>query len=469
MPEGSVVFSKIAATPTPTAWSQAYSAGKLFTVLSLKKAAEEEDSEENSLKAIGKTVLDALETEFFSLEEKNLESVKAAIETAVKSVPEAIELSFVTTVLSGNILYSYISGKGKIFIKRADKFGFVMQSLEDSRNISSASGFLQNSDLIILATEGFSSTVSKDQLVSSLDSLVPSEIAENLAPSIHESEEAGAAAIILSYKEDAAAVTEKEMEDSDAAIVENIQKEDKQYSDYLQGNTKRTNFLAPLVSIFASIGKIIPKSSGVSHSKKIYLTIAVLILIVLIASVLLGIKKQNDAKIKAAFEAVYPVAQKKYEEGKSLKDLNKSFSLDSFTAAKTLLEENKDTFSDNSEEDKQIESLLEDVNKELADSSPSKNATIDRSKLTITVENGSGVEGAAGKASTFLEDLGYKASTTANADNYDYEGVTIKVKAAAKDYLETLKKDLAEEYTITSATADLSAGSSTDAVVIIGK
>lgn len=102
---------------------------------------------------------------------------------------------------------------------------------------------------------------------------------------------------------------------------------------------------------------------------------------------------------------------------------------------------------------------------------PTKGAsssTVDRSGLSIAVQNGGGVAGAATKAKDTLEDLGYTVSSTGNADNFDYETTTIRVKAAKKQYLDQLKKDLSASYTIGSASADLTSGSA-DAIVIIGK
>ncbi len=460
MSEGNVIFSKIAATPTDTAWSQAYSAGKLFTVLSLKNEASEEEKE--SLKVLGKNILDTLETEFFSLEEKSLESVKGAILEAIKGIPDDLQFSFVTTVLSNNVLYVYIVGAGRVYIKRGSQFGYVLQSEDDSKEISSASGHLQNGDLIILATEDFSKTISKDQLISSLEAEVPSEIAENLAPTIHESEEAGAAAIILSFKEDITPPTAIEEESEPAAPPA---KEEE--PEYVSERNEKSNPLA-FLALFAGLKKLIP--SRLNHSKKIYLTVAGLIFLVLIASVILGIKKQNNAKIAAEFNAVYPVAQKKFDEGESLKDLNRNLAMDNFIQAKKLLEENKNKFSANSKEEKQINILLTKVNTEIENNSPEKiAASLDRSKITITVENGSGAEGVAGIASDFLEEKGYKVSSTANADNYKYIGVTIKVKSSGSAYLDLLKKDLAEKYTVSLTASDLSSGSPTDSVVIIGK
>ena len=105
----------------------------------------------------------------------------------------------------------------------------------------------------------------------------------------------------------------------------------------------------------------------------------------------------------------------------------------------------------------------------LTSSPVDKQTGLDRSNLTVMVENGSGEEGVAGKASDILKNLGYDVSGTQNADNFDYTNVTIQVKSASSDYLTLLKKDLGFDYTIDSATSDLPDSFSSDALVIIGK
>ena len=94
---------------------------------------------------------------------------------------------------------------------------------------------------------------------------------------------------------------------------------------------------------------------------------------------------------------------------------------------------------------------------------------LDRSELSVEIQNGSGTAGVAGKASDLLKSLGYNVASTGNADNFDYTDVTIKVKATQKKYLPLLIKDLSTDYTIGSSSSDLEASSSADALVIIGK
>ena len=94
---------------------------------------------------------------------------------------------------------------------------------------------------------------------------------------------------------------------------------------------------------------------------------------------------------------------------------------------------------------------------------------LDRSALSVEVQNGSGVTGAASKASEALKGLGYKIGSVGNADNSDYQNLTIKVKSEKSNFLPLLKKDLGFSYTIGSSSADLSSSSTSDALVIIGK
>ncbi len=94
---------------------------------------------------------------------------------------------------------------------------------------------------------------------------------------------------------------------------------------------------------------------------------------------------------------------------------------------------------------------------------------LDRSQLSVTVENGSGEAGVAGKAAASLAHLGYNVSATQNADNFNYTNVTIQIKAASQDYLSLLQTDLGSSYTIGTASADLPDSFSSDALVIIGQ
>lgn len=103
-------------------------------------------------------------------------------------------------------------------------------------------------------------------------------------------------------------------------------------------------------------------------------------------------------------------------------------------------------------------------------SSIDKTSGLDRAKLSVSVQNGSGVTGAAAKASDLLKSLGYNVVSTGNADNSNFTNLTIKVKPASKDYLPILNKDLSSNsYSVGTTSSDLTATASADALVIVGK
>ena len=374
MAETNVTFAKIVANPTLFSWAQAYNAGKLFAVLSLEKN-EEELEEKDALNLLGKEILDNLEQEFYSLETKDLESIKNAVLVTSKKITEDVFCSFVIGAIVNNILYAFVLGKGKVDIKRDDKFGTILHIEEGpSSSIKAASGFLQNDDVIVLQTKQFTDIFPSEVISSSIDHQPPSEVAETLAPKLHshEKEQSGAAAIVVSYK----AASDLDIPPEEEQKEEEKPKEEEEIGgedQFPQASieVKSSNYLSKLNSyIPALFEKIkIPRTKELTHSKKLFLTVAVIIAVVFVSSIFLANKKQNDAKTQALFAQVYPQAQKKYDEGESLLGLNQNLAHDSFQQSQKILEDGKSKFPKNSAQEKQILALLDKVNQALNSSS----------------------------------------------------------------------------------------------------
>lgn len=454
--DNSISFSKIVATPTLNSWAQAYNAGKLFAVLSLEKTQDVVQDLE-SLNMFGKSLLEKLEQEFFTLEDKNLESIKKAIHNTFEKTVEGINISFASGVFINDILYLFSKGHGKIFIKRNGNFGLVLDS-KDGKDIVSSSGFIKNNDYIVLATSAFSEVIPNNDLKFFLNDSLPSEISESLAPKIHKAENGKISAIVIKYG-NPQILEEPMATDETEGTKEEIREEvtdEKSISPF-------EKYLILLKSKFKR------PNIRFDPTKKLFLVVAIIIVGILISSIFFAIQKQNNAKIQALFAQIYPEAQKKYEEGESLLDLNKNLARDSFLASEKILKDNKNEFSEESKESTQIQDLLKKVESGLAKASPVDESGLDRSKLSITVTNGSGTEGVAGKAANILKELGYNVVSTGNADNYNYQGVTIKVKNGKSEFLDLFKKDLSKDYKITASSSDLDPSSPSDAMIIIGK
>lgn len=98
----------------------------------------------------------------------------------------------------------------------------------------------------------------------------------------------------------------------------------------------------------------------------------------------------------------------------------------------------------------------------------SSSVEVKREDLKVQVLNGTGKAGVAGAAKEYLEGLDYKDVETGNADSSDFSETVISIKDAKKDFLETLKTDLAKKYKVSASTSTLSSGSDFDAVVTVG-
>lgn len=409
MAETNLVFSKVVATPTPTAWSQAYSAGRLFAAFSLESDIIPEAGEEH-LNSLGKDLISTLESEFFTLEKKDLESIKQALGTTVEKVREGITLSMVLCFLSENVLYLFANGGGKAVLKRGEKIGTVLEA-DESQNIKLASGYVQEDDIIILQTKSFQKVIPASILASSLDHNNPNDIAENLAPHLHEKPEGAASSVILLYKEGGgqntaappAEIQEKDNEDNQ--ILEEIERSQKpipvddvddidneikipQQTEETPPNDETeelpTETTSPFltdqlprrkrVSFGLSLGFMKRIPSPLSHQRRIITTIAAILIVLIVVSAFLALRGRQDGADKQLFADVISQAQEKYDEGQNLKDLNGPLAQESFRSAKQILEENKDTFREGSSEDKQIEELLSKVNKEVSEATQGQNA-----------------------------------------------------------------------------------------------
>lgn len=336
MPDADLAFAKIVSIPKlGLAWSQAYNAGKLFAVLSLEKDIVNVESPD-FLNIVGKDTLGKLEEEFFTLEYKDLKSIKQSLSKTFENIQKGMHYSFAASFFVNNTLYLFTIGNGTVFIRRGSKTAksHVSQN-ESTKSITSSSGFLKNNDLIMLTTNSLPDIINSE-IFSSLDNLTPNEIKEALMPKIQEKEDGKTAAIVIRY-------SESKPKDEPKIIQKEAQEVRKNYISLLK------NYLSIKIIQF-------------NHTNKVILTLTLIILIIFILSVYFGIKKQESSKIYALFNKTYEYAQKKYNEGDSLLGLNKNLAKTYFLESQKILEEVKGKFAKNPKEEKQILSLLKRVN-----------------------------------------------------------------------------------------------------------
>lgn len=363
-PKLSLAFAKIIAAPTTDSWSQVYVAGNLFAALSLKLL--DTQNPELILSAVGKDIFNNLEAEFFSLTDKNMSTILSALEKTLREIPEQIDADACFAFFKSDILYVFIVGKGKIQLKRNGKLATILEKTEKTPNIRSASGFLQNGDLVLIQTDSFAKNTPPEDLGKALGLELPNDIAESLASRIDEAGDGSQAAIIISYT--GAPQTPKVLRKTpETSASENTvdEKTEKETSTTLPGD----NFILPprppgpgLTSFIKKIRIPLPRLSLI---QKIAFLASIIIIIALISIITLSRANQEQQQSRALYNDINSKAQKLYDQGLSLKKLNNELALEDFEKARTLLRENISKFPQSSEERSGLGALLNSVENEL--------------------------------------------------------------------------------------------------------
>jgi hypothetical protein len=99
----------------------------------------------------------------------------------------------------------------------------------------------------------------------------------------------------------------------------------------------------------------------------------------------------------------------------------------------------------------------------------SNSAEIDYSKYSVSVLNGSGIVGEAGKAAALLDDFEFKSVDTGNAGSYDYTKTEVATKEDVPTALyDEIQTALEENYVITKADKSLDEEYAYDIEIIVG-
>ncbi len=407
----SLAFAKLVATPTDTSWSQVYNAGNLFASLSLSKKTHEA---EVSLNSIGKEMFSSLESEFFTLENKDLENIKMSLANSTHTIPSSVVASLCLAFFKENILYVFVFGRGTVIMNRQDKTGILIEELANDDEIKSASGFLENGDIIVLQTHQFAKDMPPDTISGALELNLPNDIAEALSPAMHEkddgsprSEAGGQAAIIIKYLGGVtsaipASEPEAESDDPEAkeAVDDFVPAQIEEEPEIMQSatihhapNEEFAQGVSADDQIFQPEGELkkissLPKIDisklfssgflkknplkGLSHRSKLFLSVAVIILVILTLSISFTKQKEENTKTSALFATIYDPALEDYEDGISVKSINKEFARSDFLKSQALLHSGKGKFKKGSDEEKKILELLAKVDSELGGASASE-------------------------------------------------------------------------------------------------
>jgi hypothetical protein len=369
-----LAFAKLTAPAKEDAWSIAYNAGSLFATI----AITQEKADEKTPAEIGKSFINALEAEFFSLEEKSYNTIKTAITTALSELPKSIQTSAAFAYNKDGFVYIYALGKARLLLQRKATLGTLLTHEGD--DLGGASGILQTGDILILGTRDFFTSVSSEQLNEALSLQLPSDMAESLNPGLLDKHTGSEAALFLSFTGETQAFEpitssseeEKKPEEKPAHHFPSLFPHE-QKNEPLSEITPSSDAIPPSADIPEADVSVTRSSlktvlSSLFHSKFLFIGLAFLVFFILVG--LIYFTKQNDynKQVQAIFSENYKAAQKDFDEGESLYSLNKTLAHDDYQSAKDRLTSIQGKIKPDSPEGKQLQDLLTKVNSRLSDS-----------------------------------------------------------------------------------------------------
>lgn len=312
----SLTTAKILSNPTKCDWTQSYEEDGVVAIFSLEGGKDEG----GSAVEIGKRAYDFFKAEYSKNTQKNpLLKLKA---TSLRTVEEFknYNLSIAACFQSEkNYIYFIRSGDIQIWTQRDN----TIYNL----NGESFSGRIQEGDIFILATKTFFSSIKPEILSSALLAKSPLEVAENLSPLAHRSGNPKSGAVILRPV---------------CTVATAIEQGPPQIAPSAPGTTSPPSFFHRLLVRFAyflperqfAIGA---KDLQSERAQKTALSVGAILLIILLISIVLGIRQKKSHDFKAAYADRLVRAQTLFNDSISQKETNLINARESFKSAQDIV------------------------------------------------------------------------------------------------------------------------------------
>src|SRR3989344_2124329 len=293
-------------TPTETIWAQVHVVGELLV---------------------------RIEQLYGEAKPGNLVDLQAFLQKVLEESTSVRLLSLTAALLTGKVLYISTT-HGEVLLKRGDR---VQTILQGKGGFSGASGFVQEGDSIILISSGLQKEIGEktEEIFAPKDG---SEIAEGLLSTIHKADEKEKlVGLVITIPQGQFVIPVEEQ---------------------IEELIINPSFLRQKLLSFS-------KNLPGGQSKRVILTVFILLVGLLAASLVLGVGKRREEASKAHFNSIYKEISQKYDEGIALSDLNPTLAQKTFRDAKEKLEKEKITFSEKSKEYKDLTELSKKIDEVL--------------------------------------------------------------------------------------------------------
>lgn len=355
--------AKIVGTATANSWSQVHlfspaegekqqKRGQLLTVLSLHGLGEGVEAV-----AAGREVISRFHEEYYgNLEGRALTRLERAVKKVTEEGKKEATIEIGAAVVLGQALYLVIAGQGQAILRRNGQVGTLFQG---SGGVTSASGYLQSGDLFLLGTASFFQAIAGGVIKAALATGSPTEATEILAPAVHGRPKSGTVAVVVGQ------VKTKEAEEKKATFFTPPAKRSQpdRKAPLLRFNlqAKIMGFLTRLQRLWGQKAIYLKKpltaevqEGGTSlrrgwllklqrrlrqkpaRAKRTSLTVAIILLVLLGASVILGASQRKRLGWQTKTASLLAQAQEKVSEGEGLLELNPLRARELFLEAQQL-------------------------------------------------------------------------------------------------------------------------------------
>ncbi|KKR51458.1 MAG: hypothetical protein UT88_C0037G0001, partial [Candidatus Woesebacteria bacterium GW2011_GWD2_40_19] len=291
--------------------------GQLFVVVASKNGKE-------GIEAISfeREIVGRLREEYYNeSQEKAFDALRGATQRVITEFGvNTTDLEIACCAFADGVVYSTAVGGSRVLISRD---GSLATILESGSEVITSSGFPKNDDIILIGTKPFFEKVSSTSIKDSLTTKNPESAVEELTPLVYGGNEIGTAgAIIIKFEEGSESENIFIPAQPEVLRSEITPVAEKQSIDLKQ---KFSGF-------FDKIGKKFPRRNiyikpgiqdeAVSQSRKLTLSVGVILLVILVVSIGFGVRQKKMNDLKKEYQGLLTQATSEVEQAISLASVN---------------------------------------------------------------------------------------------------------------------------------------------------
>jgi hypothetical protein len=355
--------AKIVGVSSRTSWSQVHTffpkdqkkleeRGQLLALISLKRSELEAKEE---IVSFGREAIARLHEEYFgNLEGEILERLKKAVAQVAEEAGDGLEVEIVAAAVKEETAYLAVFSQGRVILKRDNSVAAICRGSED--DIKTASGHLEDQDLLFLGTSPFFEILAEGVLKAALLTDSVQEVMEVLTPMVYGKPgfESAAALVTKIKSEGISVIADQPLPAGEETIKESGEKR-KRRTRRWSGLGKRFFLVSFFRKATALMGKKSDRSGislgrlrppGSRKKSPLALILAIAFSFLLIASLFWGFRQRSFSLRQKEIEISLIQARTKLEEGEVLIELNPIRARELLTEAEEILGQLKEEEAD---------------------------------------------------------------------------------------------------------------------------